>query len=186
MAARPSVALALLAAGRSSRFGREDKLAAAFRGKPLWRHAAQTLRTLPLAHRWLIVRQPGQFIAEGYTGIVNTHADQGIGASVALAAALAQEAGADALLIALADMPLVPASHFARLVEAAGPDTLLASHNGSAPSPPALFGREHFAGLQKASGDKGARALLRAAGILRCDPALMIDIDTPEALLRHG
>ncbi|ABC64334.1 nucleotidyltransferase family protein [Erythrobacter litoralis] len=186
MASVPPVAVALLAAGLSHRFGVTDKLAAPFRGKPLGLHAAHTLAGLPFAHRWMIVRSAEQSVDDGFTGVINPDAAQGMGTSVALAARMAEEVEAEALLIALADMPLVPAVHFAELLERASPEAILASHNGTSPSPPALFGRKHLATLRKVSGDEGARMLLKSAEIVSCDPAWLVDIDTPEALQRHG
>ena len=186
MASVPSVAVALLAAGQSRRFGAADKLAAEFQGKPLFRHAADTLAALPFTHRWLIASREDQADAEGFETVRNPHAKEGLGTSVALAARLAEEAGVGALLVALADMPFVPAQHFAQLMGLASPGALVASHNGMAPTPPALFGREHIATMQDLSGDAGARDLLRDADELSCDPAWLIDIDTPESLRRYA
>ncbi len=189
MASVPPAAVAVLAAGQSRRFGPADKLAAEFRGVMLGLHVCRTLAPLPFAHRWVIACSEshpcGQgWHAAGFAIAVNPAAASGMGSSVALAAGLARQAGASALLIALADMPLVPAMFFADLLEQATPDVLVAAHNGSAPTPPALFGRNHFARLMQASGDRGARKLLAAAKVIPCDPLLLADIDDPSALAR--
>jgi molybdenum cofactor cytidylyltransferase len=52
---------------------------------------------------------------------------------------------------------------------------------------PVLIGRELFDAIKRIEGDRGARALLEAAGkdVLECmvdDEAIEIDIDTTEAL----
>lgn len=189
MASVPPVAVAVLAAGQSRRFGEADKLVAPFRGTMLGLHACRTLSLLPFARRWAIASDTRHSCAKGwreagFTVALNPDADTGMGSSVALAARLAQEAGVTALLIALADMPLVPAAHFAALLECAGPDTLTASHNGASPTPPAIFGSHHFGQLMQASGDTGARLLLAGAETLSCDPAWLLDIDDPSALAR--
>ena len=189
MASSPPVAVAVLAAGQSRRFGAADKLAAQFRGKPLGLHVTETLARLPFTDRWLITSAADHpcvegWRATGFTPVLNPYAATGMGSSVALAARLAQEAKARALLIVLADMPLVTALHFSNLIERAAPDALYASHTGTAPTPPAMFGSDHFAALQEASGDQGARALLRRAGTVPCDAAHLIDIDDPETLAR--
>lgn len=185
------MAVAVLAAGQSRRFGDADKLAAGFRGAMLGLHACRTLSLLPFAQRWVIASDTRHPCAKGwreagFTVVPNPDAATGMGSSVALAAKLARDAGVTALLVALADMPLVPATHFADLLEQAEPDALVASHNGTSPTPPALFGSSHFAQLGQATGDTGARALLAGADTLSCDPAWLVDIDDPAALARNS
>lgn len=189
MASVVPVAVAVLAAGRSRRFGEADKLAAPFRGSLLGQHVCATLGPLPFAQRWVITAYEShpcvpEWRAQAFAVEINDHATNGIGSSVAMAARLAQQAGVAALLIALADMPLVPASHFADLLEQAAPNASLASHNGLSPTPPALFGSTFLDELALASGDAGARGLLAGAAIVPCDPALLVDIDDPETLRR--
>ena len=184
--------MAVLAAGQSRRFGRADKLAADFRGGRLGELACQTLAGLDLAPRWVIAARadhpcaPG-WQACGFTLMVNPLAASGMGSSVALAASLAQAAEVDGLLIALADMPLVPADHFRALVERAaalGPAAMVASSANGQPLPPALFGRSRLAALAALTGDTGARALLHEAQLVPCAPDLLVDIDDPQALRR--
>ncbi|WP_435416878.1 NTP transferase domain-containing protein [Parerythrobacter aurantius] len=189
MASVVPVAVAVLAAGQSRRFGEADKLAAPFRGGLLGHHVCATLGPLPFAHRWIIAADDShpcvpEWRAQGFAVEINDHATSGIGSSVAVAARLARQAGVAALLVALADMPLVPASHFADLLEQAAPDALLASHNGVSPTPPALFGSTFFDELAQASGDAGARGLLAGAAIVPCDPDVLVDIDDRETLRR--
>lgn len=191
LASVPPVAVAVLAAGQSRRFGDSDKLAATFRGAMLGEHACRTLAPLPFAFRWVIA--PDQhhpcnrsWHDSGFAVVANPDAAIGMGSSVALAARLANEAGASALVIALADMPLVPASHFADLLEHVAADVLIASHNGAAPTPPAIFGSVHFGVLSCSRGDEGARHLLRQAATLDCDAGLLVDIDDPATLARYA
>lgn len=184
------VAAAVLAAGQSRRFGMADKLAAELNGRRLAEYATGTLAGLPLAQRWVIAGQDAHpcaaaWQASGFAVAVNGRAGEGMGTSLALAARLAAEAGADALLVALADMPLVPASHFAALLErgaALGEAAVVASAAAGQRSPPALFGRAHFAELAEATGDQGARHLLAQADLVTCAPDWLVDVDDPAAL----
>jgi CTP:molybdopterin cytidylyltransferase MocA len=186
----PRLAVAVLAAGQSRRFGSADKLAALLGDSLLGEHACRTLAGLASAQRWVIAARPDHPCAPGWrvAGFeiaVNPAAESGMGSSVALAARLAQEAGAAALLIALADMPLVSLRHFQALVTRAaglGPDAMIASAAGDVAMPPALFGSAHFAELARASGDVGARHLLAGAERLAGDPTWLIDVDDAEAL----
>src|SRR5690606_372676 len=107
MVAGPGLAVALLAAGGSTRFGVADKLAANLGGRPLIGWAAAAGRALPADHHLLIASAGAPFDAAalGYRLIVNPRPEQGMAHSLHLAAQAAREAGAQALLILLADMP---------------------------------------------------------------------------------
>ncbi len=186
----PRLAIAILAAGQSRRFGAADKLTAPFRGKALGLHVADALARQPALQRWVIVRtadHPCQsgWRAAGFEPVVNPDAAQGQGTSLRCAAQLADQAGADALMVCLADMPLVPPAHFAALVAAwqhhAG---IVASHDGALISPPAIFARPFFGTLAAASGDHGARHLLTGAHLVASPAGALTDIDDPLTLQR--
>ena len=118
---------------------------------------------------------------------INASAREGMGTSVALAARLAREAECKALLIALADMPLVPVAHFqalARRADEIGERAIIVSQIGEARTPPAVFGRAHFSALTDLGGDTGARRILQKGEVVPCPPEWLEDIDTPEALAR--
>jgi len=182
------IGVALLAAGSSQRFGESDKLSAAFRGRMVAEHAALAIPTEVLGGAWVVTAGPDHpcepiWRARGFTPLINPRAGQGMGTSVALAAKAAIEASLDALMIALADMPLVPRSHFAALISAAsGVDEIAVSTEGNARMPPAIFGRGHFEALARSYGDKGARTLLQKGEVIACSPAWLKDIDTIEDL----
>lgn len=190
MARRQSICVAVLAAGQSRRFGDADKLAQPLGGKPLGLHICDTIQPLGLAHSLVITSAadhpcvPG-WRDRGFEIAVNHAATEGLGGSVALAAKLAAQWQCDALLVCLADMPFVPADHLAHLIEAFGQtnnSAAIATHNGHAATPPAIFGRQDFAGLANLGGDTGARALLSRAKTLPLASALLLDIDTAEEL----
>jgi molybdenum cofactor cytidylyltransferase len=103
--------------------------------------------------------------------------------SLALGVAAAAAQGARAVLVALADMPLVPAAHIHALAAAFSGDRLATSAGGIT-MPPALFGMQHFAALSALGGDRGGGGLLKDAPNVPLDPALAIDVDRPEDLAR--
>jgi len=184
------LAVAILAAGRSARFGVEDKLTAPFRGKPLGLHTADALTGFDFLHRWVIVRtadhtcMPG-WASAGFETVVNPDAAEGMGSSLRCAARCANEAGAEGLLVCLADMPLVPPTHFAALVQAwTERGGGVASKDGTLVSPPAIFSREHFGMLARLSGDQGARSLLKNSYKVTSPPGALVDVDDPETLRR--
>ncbi len=181
--------IALLAAGQSQRFGTADKLSADLNGTMLGLHASEMLAALLADQRIVIASSEdhpcvGGWRAAGFEVAINPDAAQGMGTSVALAAELAVEAKAETLLIALADMPFVPLAHFRALAAQATASTIAASHNGAARTPPAVFGKEHFAALMQATGHRGAGALLSEAEIISCPHDQLADIDTLDDLKR--
>jgi CTP:molybdopterin cytidylyltransferase MocA len=180
----------LLAAGSSRRFGDADKLAQPFRGRMLGEHAAAAM---PVEHfaaggAWVIASHVGHpcepaWRNAGFDIALNQLAGEGMGTSVSAAAGIASRANFDAILIALADMPLVPREHFAALIGAmSGPADIICSTGGQSPMPPAIFGSDHFGALAKLSGDTGARGTLAKGRAITCPAGWLIDIDTPEIL----
>src|SRR5690606_16562633 len=70
----------------------------------------------------VIVTGPeGVAFAEGWTALINPEPEAGLGSSLALAAGLALAGGRDALLVLLADMPLVTGEYLRELAAAAAP-----------------------------------------------------------------
>ncbi|MBD2841080.1 nucleotidyltransferase family protein [Erythrobacter rubeus] len=194
MAEARKPAVALLAAGSSRRFGQRDKLAAEFRGEMLGCLAARAIPRELFEAAWVIIGSPEHPCAEqwertGFAAHVNPDAERGMGTSVACAARLAQAARASGLLIALSDMPLVPAEHFRALAATAedgGSGCIAASSSGSVRMPPAIFGADHFETLSESDGDGGARTLLSSGVAIDCPPDWLVDIDTPEDLARYA
>ncbi len=198
MAKAARLTVAVLAAGQSQRFGASDKLCATFQGRPLGLHVCEMLARARFAlrpqHRLIITSDESHPCADGwkqagFSVVLNPNANEGMGTSVAAAARIARRAESNLLLIALADMPLVPVSHYAALVEAVtlrGPEAIAASSDGQAKMPPAVFGRDHFDALADLSGDTGARVLLSDSETVDCQPEWLTDIDTQEALAALG
>ncbi|WP_404712018.1 nucleotidyltransferase family protein [Sphingomonas sp. MMS24-J13] len=175
-----AVAVILLAAGLSSRFGPRDKLAVPIDGLPLGLHAARMLAPLPFARKVAVTAANGpDFAAYGFTAIVNRDPAAGQSGSIRLGLAEARTAQPQAVLIALADMPFVPVAHIHALLARFGGNKVVASTDGYRPGPPALFDASFWPILEGLSGDSGARALLRDARLVSASPAELADIDTP-------
>ena len=116
----------------------------------------------------------------------NPDSEAGIGTSIAIAARTCAS-NADALVIALADQPLVTASHLTALASTWSGDSnqIVATEFSATLGPPALFGSGFFAELAELKGDQGARRIVRrnsqAVVAVNFEPA-SIDIDTPSDL----
>jgi molybdenum cofactor cytidylyltransferase len=175
------LALLLLAAGRGTRFG-GGKLAATLGGKAVAVHAAERLGALPFARKFAVVNDQTPDLP-GFERLALAPMDAPQSRSLAIAVAAAKAAGARGVMVALADMPLVPESHVRALVDAFDGDRL-ASRSGAVTMPPALFGAQHFDALMALDGDRGAGALLQDAPFIPLPAGAEIDIDCPDDLAR--
>ena len=191
---RSAVAGVLLAAGEGSRFGRPKALVEldgqtlAERGVTLLR-AGGTDPVLIVTGAAQVELRPEHQARTVYNGEWRT----GMGSSLraALRALTELEAGPEigAVVVALADQPLVGAEAVGRLIAAyqAGADVAVAAYGGK-PRNPVLLAREHWPEvIATATGDQGARAFLRArpelVTLVECgDTGRPDDIDTPADL----
>lgn len=176
------IGVLLLAAGRSSRFG-QDKLVAPFRGRPLWEWSAIAAEEAGFANRFLVVSQATALSTrEGWRMVENPDAHDGMGTSIATGVRAAS--ACSRLVIALADMPLVPPAHLVKLAEGQG--SIFTRYDGEAYGCPAAFPASAFPKLAALTGESGARSLdLPDATILEpADTRLLCDIDTRPQLDR--
>ena len=188
------VSAVLLAAGAGSRFG-GGKLLAPFGGRPLIEATLSGLHGAPVDEIMVVVGKDAEElrnVCEPYgTGVIeNPDWARGLSTSVR-AGLLACAPRARAVVVALADQPLVGAQAVARLVETFedGAKAAVATYGGE-PRNPALFAREVWPLLlRELSGDKGARVFLarhpELATEVPCDDeADPTDVDTVENLRR--
>ena len=184
----------VLAAGAATRFGSNKQLAE-YRGEPLVRRAARVASSacgsrtvLVLGHEWRTVYTACKPFPGGF--VLNTDYASGIGTSIATGVAAIRHV-ADAVLVVLADQPLVSAEHLQALQSSwSGKDKdIVASTYAGTTGVPALFPAGCFDQLCSLDGDKGAQALLYdSTYVLRTieNQDAELDIDTPADLLRSG
>lgn len=173
----PRIAIILLAAGRATRFG-GGKLGTTLAGKPLARHAADSLSALPYAQRIAVCSTQTPDLP-GFSRLLLD--PPGAPLSRSIAAAVAALGDVDAALFALADMPLVPSGHFAELIAQFDGDRIATRVDGRN-MVPAIFGRQHFPTLEALDGDRGAGGLLVDAPSVKLRADLALDIDTTDDL----
>jgi molybdenum cofactor cytidylyltransferase len=177
------LALVLLAGGQSTRFG-GPKLITPLGDRPLALHAAEMLADLPFAARYAVIGPDVPDLAElGYQLVPLDPPGAPQARSLALGVAAAARGRARAVLIALADMPLVPPFHIVALVSSFNGDRI-ATSAGGVTMPPAIFGSAHFAALSALDGDRGGAVRLKGAPAVPLDPALALDVDRPEDLVQ--
>lgn len=182
MIAADRVAVVLLAAGLSRRFGPGDKLLAEVDRKPLAAHAADTLAGIGFGS--LIAVCGSDPVAEllsgrGFAVVRNDRPEEGQSRSIRLGVEAASDH--DAVLICLADMPYVSVGHYRRQLAAHEPGRVIASTTDGIAQPPALFDRTNYGSLLKLAGDHGAKTLLAGAMLVEAGSGELADIDTPGA-----
>ena len=181
-----NVAAVLLAAGRSLRFGEEDKLLAHLRGVPLVAHAARAIESVSPGRKIAICPDTAGPVAallaaRGFEIVANGEAERGLSQSLARGIAVAGAARHEAALICLADMPNVTPDHLRAVMARFHPVTVpvVGSIAGENCSPPALFGRSLFARIALLEGDKGAKAMLAEGDLVQAPEDLLVEVDRP-------
>ncbi len=193
-AALAPVAGLVLAAGRSSRMGEANKLLAPVRGEPMLRHAVAAQLASQARPVLVVTGHQQTEIADALDGLDVTllhNPDFAEGLATSLRAGIAAvPESAPGVIVSLGDMPNVTAPVLDRLAQAFAdaPDALavvptLLGQRGN----PVLLSRALFPAVAQLTGDQGARRLLEEAGeavveVPLDDPAIALDVDTPEAL----
>ncbi len=198
----PRIAAVVLAAGRSTRMGADNKLLADIGGEPMVRRvlgqvlASQAVEVVVVAGHEadLIKTALEELTSDGRCSLVH-NPDFAAGLSSSLhrgIAALGETI--DGALVCLGDMPQVTAAVIDRLIAAFYPlegRTICLPTWAGKRGNPVLLARRYFAEVQAISGDVGARALIgdypeAVAEVAMDDLAsgfgVLEDIDTPEAL----
>ena len=184
----------LLAAGQSLRFGIDDKLQADFQGQPLFLGAWTALKEAGCELIFAAVHTLNNQLADhlkrlGAHIVAVDEPQRGRGHSLSLAMAEVSKHGPDRLVVHLADMPLVPASHMRALLKGLEERSALVSESGGVEMPPFALRGSHTNLFQGADGERGGRAILRTIGDLGrmpLDPSFTRDIDTQTDLHAMG
>ena len=180
----------VLAAGQSKRYG-ETKLLEEYDGRPLLQHALAAGQEACPGRVCLVTGHASENIINAASGladdvVLNREYRNGIGSSIAKSVSHLREE-ASAVIIMLADQPLVTAAHIGQIIEKWGndPDAIVATRYSGVDGPPVLFGHSYFAELCELEGDAGARHVLQAyqdaVRTVEFEQAA-IDIDTPDDL----
>ena len=183
------IAGVVLAAGTSSRFGLENKLVAPLDGEPLIRHTVRTLGETDLSPLAIVVGHEADRVIAALPEtdleiVANPAFEAGQATSVRAGVERIRDR-ADAVLIALGDMPTVSVETVDRLIDAyrsGVADAIAASYDGKRGNP-VLFDETFFDDLVGVTGDVGGRELLlesdRSALVETGDPAVLRDVDRP-------
>lgn len=194
MGSEPRIGAVLLAAGLGSRFGQAAKMLAPYAGRPMVRRAAEAALASHAGPVVAVLGAHAEAVRAALAGLdlrLVENPDPAAGLSTSLRIGLAAlPPGTEAALVLLGDMPRIGPAHL---------DALIAAYAGAMPRPSAVVpvseGRRGNpvllnlvrlgADLAALTGDHGAGPILKRRGDvleLPADPAVIFDVDTPEAL----
>jgi molybdenum cofactor cytidylyltransferase len=184
----------VLAAGASTRFGLPKQLQI-HDNLPLVRRAAIAVLDAGVSRVFVVLGSHANAIAPALSGlpsltiVPNPNWERGLASSLAVGVSTASaDPFCDAVLVTLADQPLVDAHALQRLITSFDNDhRIVASAYDSTIGVPALFGREHFGDLMCLTGDHGAGSWLRqrASSVTSVPlPSASLDIDSPSDMTR--
>ena len=189
----PRVAALILAAGRSSRMGVENKLLADVDGRAIVRRVAETALQSTARPVRVVVGHRAAEVRAALAGLDVTfveNPDYAEGLSTSLRAGLADLPDAcDGAIVMLGDMPEIAPDLVDRLIAAFAPNEgrcIVVPVAGGKRGNPVLWGRSLFAAMAEVSGDTGAKHLLgvnaEAIAEITADETVHTDIDTPAEL----
>lgn len=189
----------LLAAGRSQRYGSDKRLATLPDGNTLLVASARCYRALPWP-LYLVVRAADVPLREQLHTQLRKHhpavhwvvagdAELGMGHSLAAGAKALLAAGVGEALVGLGDMPQIQPDTIAACAAALAsqPDAIVRPRFQGRPGNPVGFSGAMLTALTGATGDTGARPLLKdqADRIIWLDvedPGIVADVDRPADL----
>ncbi|HEY1799109.1 MAG TPA: molybdopterin-binding/glycosyltransferase family 2 protein [Stellaceae bacterium] len=191
----PRIAALLLAAGKSSRMGGPNKMLAEIEGRPMVARVAQRLLS---SQARPIVAVLGNMADEVDAAIGklplervrNPDFADGLSTSLKRGIAALPKDDLDGVIVCLGDMPMVTGRDLDRLIAAFNPlegRAIVVPVRQGRRGNPILWSSRFFPEMQALSGDVGARQLIQehadlVAEIEMDSDAVLVDIDTPEAL----
>jgi molybdenum cofactor cytidylyltransferase len=182
------VAAVVLAAGSSTRMGR-NKLLLDMGGETMVRRVVRGAAGAGVDQVLVVLGHEEPLVRAEVAGLPCTivvNPDHAQGAATSVRTAVGHVAvTADAIVVVLADMPLVTADMIATVVahyrETAAP--LVVSYYGAVQAPPTLYARALFEELLALSGERGAKEVVRRhqheAAVVSWPESALRDVDVP-------
>ncbi|MCH7674843.1 nucleotidyltransferase family protein [candidate division KSB1 bacterium] len=190
MNSQKNVAAILLAAGTSSRMGKENKLLLKIAGKTILQWSVENVLASKVTQGFVVAgkgfEEVQSYLSQFEVTVVhNSNYQSGISAS--LKAGLKMVASStDGALILLADQPNLQPQTLNCFLElfSDGDKKIIAGQYDPITGNPVLFHRKYFNDLWQLQGDVGARSLLKRfpgeIATVEIPPEQSLDIDTPE------
>jgi CTP:molybdopterin cytidylyltransferase MocA len=181
-----TTAALVLAAGEGSRFaGKVHKLVAPFRGRPVWEWAVDAAVSAGLDATYVVTGAVELPLPDSVVEVHNDAWAEGQGTSLAAGITAARAGGHEAVVVGLADQPLVGEEAWRVVAASTATPIAVASFEGDR-RPPVRLAAEVWP-LLPTAGDEGARSLMRERpDLVTAVPCSgqPVDIDTLEDLER--
>jgi len=185
------IGLIILAAGSATRMGRPKQLLP-YQGRSLILHAVE-VALASLCQPIIVVlgayveQIKPELMPKAVQVVENSQWQEGMSSSIraGISRLLKTNSKLDAVIISLADQPLVSPQIFNQLIQSyqETQKVIIASKYNETTGVPALFSNALFPELMQLQGDKGAKALIQKhidTGVILLIPEAAIDIDTPD------
>jgi molybdenum cofactor cytidylyltransferase len=182
------IAAIVLAAGRSTRMGVENKLLLTFNDKTMVNYVVEQLAESNVSNIFVVTGNESQAVMKSITGAVtyvhNEDYHEGLSTSVR-AGIEALPDDVDGVMICLGDMPYITSQNYNDLISTFEDGKIIAPTTTGKIGNPLIFSRKFFSDFDTLEGDRGARKLLKdyPDDIIEIDlstDAIFQDIDTPE------
>ena len=185
------IGLIILAAGAATRMGRPKQLLS-YQGRSLILHAVE-VALASMSQPIIVVlgayveQIKPELMLKAVQVVENSQWQEGMSSSIraGISMLLKTNSKLDAVIISLADQPLVSPQIFNQLIQSyqETQKVIIASKYNETTGVPALFSNALFPELMQLEGDKGAKALIQKyidRGLILLIPEAAIDIDTPD------
>lgn len=182
----------LLAAGYGRRYGSDKRKACLPAGTPLLLASLRAAEAV-MDEVWVVLKPEDDLedlALAGHARIVRCeHAHHGMGSSLACGVqAISQASDAKALMLLLGDMPWIRPGTLETLLAGATEDSIVVPVADGQRGHPVIFGRHFWSELMDLEGDQGARSVLARSReavipVDTQDPGVLLDVDTPDALV---
>lgn len=192
-----SVAVLLLAGGRSRRYGTDKRRATLHNGVTLLRQSIDNALASGL-EVWVCLRADDTGMASeiaslGARALLCASSDKGMAHTLAegVSKGILPLPGNTGLLVALGDMPCIRPATFGAVAEKLTPHNICLPQWRRQSGHPVGFGRDFYPAITALIGDRGARAILARYSesvqyIPVTDPGIVLDVDRPGDMPGQG
>ena len=181
-----NTAILILAAGSSSRMGKVKQLLP-YKHTTILGWAIEQAQTSIAEEVFCVLGANSESIKESIeeykvTTVLNPDYKKGLSSSIACG--IKELLDKEAVLITLADQPMITNTYLNQLLDALheNPDKIIVSNYGTSVGVPAVFPKKYYGDLLLLEGDKGAKNFLnhRVSDSVKIGTADLTDIDLPE------
>lgn len=182
------IAAIVLAAGRSTRMGDDNKLLLKFNDKTMVNYVVEQLKESRASDIYVVTGNESEAIKKSIKAQVkfvhNPNFFHGLSTSLKVGME-ALPSDVDAAMICLGDMPYITSENYNDLIVSFEEGKIIVPTTNSKIGNPLIFAREYFTDFDLLEGDKGARKLLKdypdkIKEVELGTEAIFQDIDTPD------